>query len=229
MLYRSLRNPYASEIFNVFLQDLTSFTSWTSQASIKHCLQPSSVGLLSQLSADPDRKSVSSPAAPSSLPALWKQEASVLQKEECKRKQFLKEDMNNEKRENVTLKRKHGTPKFSGRASKHVAWEEEAAEVKAYLNCGNPRACGNHFCDVRYLDDLEQSQVMEVLQEAEALVVTLMYEDGSTQLGGARVSPQHWVCWSAPLLRHRTPLISASDLVGELGRRFEGPPPPSGE
>ncbi|XP_077606644.1 DNA polymerase nu [Crocuta crocuta] len=167
-------------------RDLTSFTSWTSQASIKHCLQPSGVGLLSQLSPDPDRKSVSSPAAPSSLPALWKQEASVLQKEECKRKQFLKEDMNNEKRENVTLKRKHGTHKFSGRASKHVAWEEEAAEVKAYLNCGNPRACGNHFCDIRYLDDLEQSQVMEVLQEAEALVVTLMYEDGSTQLGGAR-------------------------------------------
>uniref|UniRef100_A0A8C9JXT9 DNA polymerase nu n=1 Tax=Panthera tigris altaica TaxID=74533 RepID=A0A8C9JXT9_PANTA len=151
-------------------RNLNSFTSQTSCASIKLCLQPSGVRLTGQ-----PRKSGSSPLPPSCLPPPWKREASVLQKMEWERKQFLKEDVGNEKRESMNLKRKHSTHNFSGRTSKRVASEEDAAEVKAYLNCGNPRACENHFCQT-------QGQVIEMLREAEALVVTLMYEDGWTQL-----------------------------------------------
>lgn len=93
----------------------------------------------------------------------------------------------------VNLKRKHSTCHFSGKTSKHVALEENADEVEAHLNCGNPRVCENHFCDVRYLDDLEKSQLVEMLKRAVAVVVTLMYEDGSTQLRAEQVSEQCWV------------------------------------
>uniref|UniRef100_A0A673TV82 DNA polymerase nu n=1 Tax=Suricata suricatta TaxID=37032 RepID=A0A673TV82_SURSU len=165
--------------------NLNSFTSQTSRASIKLCHRPTSVGLSDQLSAGPDWTSDSSLAPPSSLPPPWRQEASVLQEMGCKRK-FLKEDTSNEKRESLNLKRKQGSHKFSGGTSKRVASEAEAAEVKACLNHGGPSAYESHLCDSRYLDDLEQSQVIEKLQAAEALVVTLMYEDGSTQLAGDR-------------------------------------------
>ncbi|VFV21676.1 Hypothetical predicted protein [Lynx pardinus] len=119
----------------------------------------------------PRRKSSSSPLPPRCLPPPWKQEASVLQKMGWKRKQFLKEDIGNEKRESMNLKGKHSPHDFSGRTSKRVASEEDAAEVKAYLN--------------------SKSQVIEMLQEAEALVVTPMYEDGWTQLRVAQalISP----------------------------------------
>uniref|UniRef100_A0A667H462 DNA-directed DNA polymerase family A palm domain-containing protein n=1 Tax=Lynx canadensis TaxID=61383 RepID=A0A667H462_LYNCA len=119
----------------------------------------------------PRRKSSSSPLPPRCLPPPWKQEASVLQKMGWKRKQFLKEDIGNEKRESMNLKGKHSPRDFSGRTSKRVASEEDAAEVKAYLN--------------------SKSQVIEMLQEAEALVVTPMYEDGWTQLRVAQalISP----------------------------------------
>lgn len=74
-----------------------------------------------------------------------------------------------------------------------MALEGHTDEAKAYLNSGNSRAFQGHFCDTRYLDDLEKSQLIEMLKQAAALVVTLMYEDGSTQLIGAdEVSKQYW-------------------------------------
>nr|XP_035923177.1 DNA polymerase nu [Halichoerus grypus] len=164
-------------------RNLNSSTSQTSGSSIKLCPPSSGIRLTDQPSADQNQKNVSSLAPPSCFIPQGNQEASVLQKTECKRMHFLKENKNNEKKEMpVNLKRKHSTCHFSGKTSKHVALEENADEVEAHLNCGNPRACENHFCDVRYLDDLEKSQLVEMLKRAVAVVVTLMYEDGSTQL-----------------------------------------------
>lgn len=93
----------------------------------------------------------------------------------------------------MNLKRKCSTCHFSGKTSKHVALEEDVDEVEAHLHCGNARACGDHFCDIRYLDDLEKSQLVEMLKQAVAMVITLIYEDGSTQLRAEQVSEQCWV------------------------------------
>ncbi|CAK7295023.1 DNA polymerase nu [Vulpes lagopus] len=164
-------------------RNLKSFTSQTSRTSIKLCLQPSSIRLTDQLSTYQKQKNISSLAPPSCFIPQCNQEASVLQKMECKRKYFLKENKNNEKKEMpMIFKRKCSTHNFSGKTSEHVALEEDADEVEAYLNCGNSRACENHFCDARYLDDMEKSQLIEMLKQAVTVVVTLMYEDGSTQL-----------------------------------------------
>ncbi|EFB15577.1 hypothetical protein PANDA_004677, partial [Ailuropoda melanoleuca] len=162
-------------------RNLNSSVSQTSGASVKLSIQSSSIGLTDHPSADQNQKLVSSLAPPSRFIPQCNQEASVLQKMEYKRKHFLKENKNNEKKE-VNLKRKHSTCNFSGKTSKHVALEEDAGEVEAHLNGGSARTCENHFCDVRYLDDLEKSQLVAMLKQAVAVVVTLMYEDGSTQL-----------------------------------------------
>nr|XP_055182146.1 DNA polymerase nu-like [Nyctereutes procyonoides] len=164
-------------------RNLKSFTSQTSRTSIKLCLQPSSIRLTDQLSTYQKQKNISSLAPPSCFIPQCNQEASVLQKMECKRKYYLKENKNNEIKEMpMIFKRKCSTHNFSGKTSEHVALEEDADEVEAYLNCGNSRACENHFCDARYLDDMEKSQLIEMLKQAVTVVVTLMYEDGSTQL-----------------------------------------------
>ncbi|XP_077732448.1 DNA polymerase nu [Canis aureus] len=164
-------------------RNLKSFTSQTSRTSIKLRLQPSSIRHTDQLSTYQKQKNISSLAPPSCFVPQCNQEASVLQKMECKRKYFLKENKNNEKKEMpMIFKRKCSTHNFSGKTSEHVALEEDADEVEAYLNCGNSRACKNHFCDARYLDDMEKSQLIEMLKQAVTVVVTLIYEDGSTQL-----------------------------------------------
>ncbi|XP_038517694.1 DNA polymerase nu isoform X5 [Canis lupus familiaris] len=164
-------------------RNLKSFTSQTSRTSIKLRLQPSSIRHTDQLSTYQKQKNISSLAPPSCFVPQCNQEASVLQKMECKRKYFLKENKNNEKKEMpMIFKRKRSTHNFSGKTSEHVALEEDADEVEAYLNCGNSRACKNHFCDARYLDDMEKSQLIEMLKQAVTVVVTLIYEDGSTQL-----------------------------------------------
>lgn len=91
----------------------------------------------------------------------------------------------------MSLKRKHITCNNSlEEASKHTALEEDADEVEDSLHSGNSRAFKNHFCDIRYLDDLEKSQLIERLKQAVTLVVTLMYKDGSTQLRADQVSKQ---------------------------------------
>lgn len=93
----------------------------------------------------------------------------------------------------MNLKRKHITYNNSSeKTSKHMALEEDADEVGLYLNSGNSRAFKNHFCDIRYLDDLEKSQLIEMLKQAVALALTLIYKDGSTQLRADQVSKQCW-------------------------------------
>lgn len=121
------------------------------------------------------------------------QEASVPQKMEHKRKPLLKKYVNDENKANVSLKRRHVTCNNSlEEASKHVTLGEDADEVEASLNSGSSRAFENRFCDIKYLDDLEKSQLMERLKQAVTLVVTLMYKDGSTQLRADQVGKQCW-------------------------------------
>ncbi|KAK2489684.1 hypothetical protein MC885_015389, partial [Smutsia gigantea] len=161
--------------------NLNYFTSQISRASIKLCPQSSSVRPTDQLSTDQEQ--IISSLGPSSLFPQCNQEVSVLQNMEHKRKHFLKENISNEKKESMILKRKHIICSVSSeKRSKPMALEEHTDEAEAYLNCGNSRAFRGHFCDTRYLDDLEKSQLIEMLKQAVALVVTLMYEDGSTQL-----------------------------------------------
>ncbi|KAM5271287.1 DNA polymerase nu [Ctenodactylus gundi] len=59
-----------------------------------------------------------------------------------------------------------------------VPLEDGKNETPEERNPGYSR----HLCDIRDLNDLAKSQLMEALKQAAALVVTLMYKDGSTQL-----------------------------------------------
>ncbi|CAH6982930.1 Poln [Phodopus roborovskii] len=111
------------------------------------------------------------------------QEAPVLEKMEHMRKHFPKENIATKNEESLNLKRKFITCSNSpGKASKHIALEEDRDGSETWPNSEDTRLFGKQFCDVRYLDDLSKVQLMDVVKQAEALVVTLMYKDGSTQL-----------------------------------------------
>nr|XP_003411388.2 DNA polymerase nu [Loxodonta africana] len=163
---------------------LISLTSQTSRTSIKFPPQLASVSLTNQLSPEQKQKSVSSLALSNCSVPWCHQEASVLQKMEHKRKHSLKENFNeNENKESMSLKRKHITSNnLSETTSKHRTLEEDEEEAEGCLNSGNSSAFENHLCDIRYLEDLEKNQLIEMLKQAAALVVTVMYKDGSTQL-----------------------------------------------
>ncbi|KAM6150285.1 DNA polymerase nu [Erethizon dorsatum] len=158
---------------------LKSLTSQASRGSIRLSSQSSRARLTGQLSADQKQKSISPLALSSCLIPPFNQEASILQRTENKRKHFLKENINKENKESMKLKRKHVTyGNSSEKTSKHRTLEEDANEVEACITSGD----SGHLCDIRYLDDLAKSQLTRALKQAAALVVTLMYKDGSTQL-----------------------------------------------
>uniref|UniRef100_A0A8C0WK88 DNA-directed DNA polymerase family A palm domain-containing protein n=1 Tax=Castor canadensis TaxID=51338 RepID=A0A8C0WK88_CASCN len=160
-----------------------SLSSQTSGGSIMLSSQSSTVGLSGQPSADQMRKSTSSLMVSGCVIPQCDQEVSVLQKLEHKRKHFLKANINKENKESMRLKRKHiACSNSSDKTSKHVALGEDADEAGTFLNSRHSRAFKNQFCDIRNLDDLAKSQLMEMLTQAAALVVTLIYKDGSTQL-----------------------------------------------
>uniref|UniRef100_A0A8C6B6G3 DNA polymerase nu n=1 Tax=Monodon monoceros TaxID=40151 RepID=A0A8C6B6G3_MONMO len=165
-------------------KNLNSLTSQTSRVAIKFSSQSSSIRLTDQVSTDQNQKNISSLASSRCLIPQCDQEASVLQKMEHKRKHVPKESINNENNEeSMSLKRKHITCNNSSeKTSKLTALEEDADEVETHLNSRNSKAFTNNFCDIRYLDALEKSQLIEMLKQAVALVVTLIYKDGSTQL-----------------------------------------------
>ncbi|XP_064221377.1 DNA polymerase nu [Aotus nancymaae] len=164
-------------------KNLKSLTSQTSRGSTKLSPQAFSVRLTDQLSIDQKQKSISSLTLSSCLIPEYNREASVLQKKEHKIMYFLTENINNENKGSVNFKRKHITSNNSSeKISKQTALEEDTDEAEAHLNSGNSGALKKHFCDVRYLDDWAKSQLIEMLKQAAALVVTLMYTDGSTQL-----------------------------------------------
>ncbi|XP_033614740.1 DNA polymerase nu isoform X2 [Fukomys damarensis] len=153
-----------------------SLTSEASRGSIRPSPKSSKARLKGQLCADQKLKNISPLAFSSCLIPQYNEEASVLQRTENKRKHFLKENIN---KESMNLKRKHITyDNSSEKTSEHMALEEDADKAEAYLTSGD----SGHICDIRYLDDLAKSQLTEALKQAAALVVTLMYTDGSTQL-----------------------------------------------
>ncbi|XP_023555891.1 DNA polymerase nu isoform X2 [Octodon degus] len=156
-----------------------SLISHASRGSIKLSPQSSRAGLIGQLAARQKQKNISSLALSSCFIPQYNQEASVPQKAENKRKHCLQENINKENKENIKLKRKHVTcGNSSEKTSKLMTLEEEANEAEACLTSGD----SGHFCDIRYLDDLAKHQLTGALKQAAALIVTLMYKDGSTQL-----------------------------------------------
>ncbi|XP_042141726.1 DNA polymerase nu isoform X1 [Peromyscus maniculatus bairdii] len=158
-----------------------SLITQTPRGSIEFSIPSSITKLTSQLSVGQIQSS--SLALPSYLIPQRDQEAPVLQKMELMRKHFLKENTAKEDEESLTLKRKCITCSNSPeKASKHIALEEDTDGAETWLNSKDTRVFGKQLCDVRYLDDLAKGQLMDVLKQAEALVVTLMYKDGSTQL-----------------------------------------------
>uniref|UniRef100_A0A8C9PWV7 DNA polymerase nu n=1 Tax=Spermophilus dauricus TaxID=99837 RepID=A0A8C9PWV7_SPEDA len=160
-----------------------SLTGQTSRGSTKPSPHSSSTGLTGQLPADQKQKNISSLATSRCSVPHCDQEASDLQKMEHKKKHFLNENINNENKESMNLKRKHIMySNSSEKISKYLALEENAGEVKAQLNSGDSKTFKKYLCDIRYLDDQSKNQLMEMLKQAAALVVTLMYKDGSTQL-----------------------------------------------
>uniref|UniRef100_A0A286XTF4 DNA polymerase nu n=1 Tax=Cavia porcellus TaxID=10141 RepID=A0A286XTF4_CAVPO len=157
-----------------------SLISQASRGSIRPSSQSSRAKLTGQLPADQQQKSISSWPLSSGLILQYNQEVSGLQKTKNKRKYFLEGTINKENKEGMKIKRKHVTyGNSSEKTSKHMALEEDANKVETHLISGS----SGHFCDIRYLDDLAKGQLTEALKQAAALVLTLMYKDGSTQLG----------------------------------------------
>lgn len=160
-------------------KNLNLLTSQPSGVSIKFCPQSSGIRVTDQLSADQSQKGISSLAPSRCSVPQCDQQASVLRKMERKRKHLPKEN----NRESVNLTGNHvSCSRSSAKTSTLVILEEGAGEVETYLNSRHAKAFKTDFCDIRHLDALEQSQLIEMLKQAATLVVTLMYKDGSTQL-----------------------------------------------
>nr|XP_020847879.1 DNA polymerase nu isoform X2 [Phascolarctos cinereus] len=109
---------------------------------------------------------------------------SHLQQKEIKKEYFLKENNNIEKKDAKNLKRKHTTASHLSKQTKRCFTMEEfgnGIETK-YQNSGETRALENPVCDVRSLGTVDKNQLMEKLKQAAALVVTIIYQDGSSQL-----------------------------------------------
>ncbi|XP_070318533.1 DNA polymerase nu isoform X2 [Odocoileus virginianus] len=165
-------------------KNLNFLTSQPSGVSIKFCPQSSSIRVTDQLSAEQNQKGISSSAPSRCSVPQCDQQASVLQQMELKRKHLPKEHITNESnRESMNLTGKHiSCNHSSAKTSKLVILEEDAGEVETYLNSRNSQAFKTGFCDIRHLDALEKSQLIEMLRQAATVMVTLMYKDGSTQL-----------------------------------------------
>ncbi|XP_053433973.1 DNA polymerase nu [Nycticebus coucang] len=156
--------------------------SQTSRGPAKLLPPSSSVRCTHQLSTDQNQDGSSSLALSSCLIAEYNREASVLQKMEHNGKHVQEKNINNENKRSTNLKRKLITYNSSEKISKQMALEQNVEKVEAFLNSEYTRALKKHFSDIRCLDDVAKSQLIETVKQAAALVVTLMYKDGSTQL-----------------------------------------------
>nr|XP_048270987.1 DNA polymerase nu isoform X4 [Myodes glareolus] len=160
-----------------------SLITQSPRGSIKFSPQSSITQLTSHLSVGQVQNSTASLTLSSCLIPQSDQEAPVLQKMKYTRKHFLKENMAKEDERRLNLKRKFITCSNSPeKASKQIALEESTDGAETWLKSEDMTVFGKQFCDVRYLDDLAKVQLMNVLKQAETLVVTLMYKDGSSQL-----------------------------------------------
>uniref|UniRef100_A0A5K1VJU7 HAUS augmin like complex subunit 3 n=1 Tax=Sus scrofa TaxID=9823 RepID=A0A5K1VJU7_PIG len=166
-------------------KNLHSCSSHTARVSIKLSPQSSRNRRAEQPCPDRTQRRISSLAPSRGLIAQRDQGAPVLQEVECKRKHWPEESINREKSgESMSLKRRRvtrGSPLEKASELRASGDGADAADL-----CPDPedsQVPRNRFRDVRYLDALEKCQLVERLQQAAALVVTLLYEDGSTQLG----------------------------------------------
>uniref|UniRef100_A0A8D1Q0C1 HAUS augmin like complex subunit 3 n=1 Tax=Sus scrofa TaxID=9823 RepID=A0A8D1Q0C1_PIG len=166
-------------------KNLHSCSSHTARVSIKLSPQSSRNRRAEQPCPDGTQRRISSLAPSRGLIAQRDQGAPVLQEVECKRKHWPEESINREKSgESMSLKRRRvtrGSPLEKASDLRASGDGADAADL-----CPDPedsQVPRNRFRDVRYLDALEKCQLVERLQQAAALVVTLLYEDGSTQLG----------------------------------------------
>uniref|UniRef100_G1SPC4 DNA-directed DNA polymerase n=1 Tax=Oryctolagus cuniculus TaxID=9986 RepID=G1SPC4_RABIT len=155
-------------------KNVLSLTSQTSGSSSKLSSQSCSTWPTDWLSADQKPKNSHSLARSSCSVPQWTPEEM-----ECTRKHFLTDSVKQGSKESMTLKRKHSA---HGNSPERAGTRTAPDEAEAHLNSGNSRAVKEHLCDIRYLDDLTKNQLIEMLNRAAALVVTLMYKDGSTQL-----------------------------------------------
>lgn len=175
--------------FSFFLQNPESSITQTPRGSIELSPQPSITKLTCPLSAGHIPNSISSLGFSSYLIPQCDQEASVLQNLEHKGKHFLKENIGKEDKDSLNLKRKYITCSNSPpKASKHVTLGKDTDGTESWPNSEDTRALGRKLCDVRYLGDAAKVQLMSALKQAAALVLTLVYKDGSTQLTAKQVS-----------------------------------------
>ncbi|XP_057628380.1 DNA polymerase nu isoform X2 [Chionomys nivalis] len=145
--------------------------------------QSSTTQLTSHLSVGQVENSTASLTLSSCLIPQSDQEVPVFQRMKYTRKHFLEENMAKEDERRLNLKRKFITCSNSPeKASKQITLEEGTDGAETWLNSEDTTVFEKQLCDVRYLDDLAKVQLMDVLKQAEALAVTLMYKDGSTQL-----------------------------------------------
>ncbi|XP_074129260.1 DNA polymerase nu [Sminthopsis crassicaudata] len=109
---------------------------------------------------------------------------SYLQKKEIKKEYFLKEDNNIEKKDARNLKRKFTTASHLSKQTKnHFTTEEFGNGIETkHQNAGETKALENPVYDVRSMGAVEKSQLVEMLKQAAALVVIMIYQDGSSQL-----------------------------------------------
>ncbi|XP_038185123.1 DNA polymerase nu isoform X2 [Arvicola amphibius] len=160
-----------------------SLITQSPRGSIEFSPQSSTTQLTSHLSIGQVENSTASLTLSSCLIPQSDQEAPVLQRMKYTRKHFLKENVAKEDERRLYLKRKFITCSNSPeKASKQIALEEGTDGAETWLNSEDTTVFEKQLCDVRYLDDLAKVQLMDMLTQAEAMVVTLMYKDGSTQL-----------------------------------------------
>ncbi|XP_051822701.1 DNA polymerase nu [Antechinus flavipes] len=147
-------------------------------------LQSTSIQQCNQMPNIKDHNSLASvPLTSCAIPPL-NLKPSHLQKNEIKKEYFLKEDNNIEKKDARHLKRKFTTANhFSEQTKNHFTMEGfgNRIEIK-YQNSGETKALENPVCDVRSMGAVEKSQLVEMLKQAAVLVVTMIYQDGSSQL-----------------------------------------------
>ncbi|KAM7326170.1 DNA polymerase nu [Alexandromys fortis] len=160
-----------------------SLITQSPRGSIEFCPQSSTTLLTSHLSVGQVESRTASLTLSSCLIPQSDQEAPVFQRMKYTRKHFLEENMAKEDERKLNLKRKFiicsNSPE---KASKQITLEEGTDGAETWLNSEERTVFEKQLCDVRYLDDLAKVQLMDVLKQAEALAVTLVYKDGSTQL-----------------------------------------------
>ncbi|KAH0515775.1 DNA polymerase nu [Microtus ochrogaster] len=216
-------------------QNPKSLISQSPRGSIEFSPQASTTQLTSHLSVGQVENSTASWTLSSCLIPQSDQETPVFQRMKYTRKHFLEKNMAKEDERRLNLKRKFITCSNSPeKASKQITLEEGTDGAETWLNSEDRTVFEKQLCDVRYLDDLAKVQLMDVLKQAEALAVTLVFKDGSTQLrvNQARlkeleqeahfVAGEQFLIMSNNQLRENIQGISKHPIQISMPRNFKG-------